>query len=340
MAGTARATAPGLTPGLADPIAGCDFFAALRLVESAHAALPRLGKAARAREEPLRLTQEPRLAFPTSGVAAFSPAANGSPAGLAVSLVGLFGSGGPLPLHLTSYALERRQQAGDDAFIDFCGLLQHRLIALFYRAWADGRPHVQHDRPAQDRFRLYLGALAGLGLPALRDRDVLPDRFKLHHAGLLGCQSTHLERAEVLLRDLLRAPVQLQELVGGWLDLPERLQTRLGVAGTRLAVDAVVGAASFQRQHLFHIRVGPVDLNTYLALLPGGSRLDRLTALVRLLVGDALEWGLVLVLAAAEVPPMRLDGGARLGWTSWLPAEARTRDADDLVLRPTRATAS
>ncbi|HMR29708.1 MAG TPA: type VI secretion system baseplate subunit TssG [Geminicoccaceae bacterium] len=339
MAGTARATAPSLTPGSADPVAGSDFFAALRLVESAHATLPRLGKAARAHEEPLRLTQEPQLAFPTSSVAAFSPAANGSPAELAVSLIGLFGSGGPLPLHLTTYALERRQQA-DDAFIDFCGLLQHRLIALFYRAWADGRPHVQHDRPAQDRFRLYLGALAGLGLPAMRDRDVLPDRFKLHHAGLLGYQSSHLERAEVLLRDLLRAPVQLQEFEGGWLDLPERLQTRLGVAGTRLAVDAVVGAASFQRQHLFHIRVGPVDLDAYLALLPGGSRLDRLTALVRLLAGDALEWGLVLVLAAAEVPPLRLDGGARLGWTSWLPAEARTRDADDLVLRPARATAS
>jgi type VI secretion system protein ImpH len=319
---------------------GGDFFAALRRVESEHALRPRLGKAARAQDEPLRLTQQPQLAFPTSSVAAFAPAANGGPARLAVLLVGLFGSGGPLPLHLTSHALERRQQAGDDAFIDFCGLLQHRLIALFYRAWADARPQVQHDRPAQDRFRLYLGALAGLGLPALRDRDVLPDRFKLHHAGLLGHQSGHLERAEILLRDLLRAPVQLEELVGSWLDLPERLRTRLGVAGTRLAVDAVVGVASFQRQHLFRIRVGPLDLAAYLALLPGADRLGRLTALVRLLVGDALDWELVLVLAAAEVPALRLDGDARLGWTSWLPDAARSRDADDLVLRPALATAT
>jgi type VI secretion system protein ImpH len=340
MAGTARATAPGLTPGPADRAAHCDFFAALRLVEIAHAVLPRVGKAARAQDEPLRLTQPPQLAFPTSSVAVSSPAANGSPAKLAVRLMGLFGSGGPLPLHLTSYALERRQQAGDDAFVNFCSLLQHRLIALFYRAWADARPHVQHDRPAQDRFRLYLGALAGLGLPALRDRDSLPDRFKLHHAGLLGYQSSHLERAEIMLRDLTRAPVQLEEFAGGWLDLPERLQTKLGVAGTRLAVDAVVGVASFQRQHLFRIRVGPLDLATYLALLPGGERLERLAALVRLLVGDALEWNLVLVLAAAEVPATRLNEGARLGWTSWLTKDARRRDADDLVLRPARATAS
>src|ERR671918_34151 len=339
MAGTARATALGLARGPADRAALCDFFAALRLIESANAPLPRLGKAARAQEEPLRLTQEPQLAFPTSGVATHTPAADGAPARLAVNLIGLFGSGGPLPLHLTSYALERRQQAGDEAFVDFCGLLQHRLIALFYRAWADARPHVQHDRPAQDRFRLYLGALAGLGLPALRDRDSLPDRFKLHHAGLLGYQSSHLERADIMLRDLTRAPVQLEEFAGGWLDLPERLRTKLGVAGTRLAVDAVVGVASFQRQHLFRIRLGPLDLATYLALLPGGERLDRLTALVRLLVGEALEWNLMLVLSAAEVPAMKLNEGARLGWTSWLTEEARSRDADDLVLRPARATA-
>ena len=88
---------------------------------------------------------------------------------LAVLLLGLFGTGGPLPLHLTAHARDRRRQSGDDTFIDFCDLLQHRLIALFYRAWADARPHVQHDRPELDRFRLYVGALAGFGLPALRD---------------------------------------------------------------------------------------------------------------------------------------------------------------------------
>jgi type VI secretion system protein ImpH len=325
---------------LAERAPGFDFFAALRLVECAHAPRPRLGKAARAREEPLRLTQEPRQGFPAASLAAFVPAADGAPAKLAVLLFGLFGSHGPLPLHLTSYALERRRQAGDEAFIDFCGLLQHRLIALFYRAWADARPHIQHDRPHDDRFRLYLGALAGLGMPALRDRDALPDRFKLHHAGLLGCQSGHLERAEIVLRDLLRVPVRVLEFVGGWLELPERLRTRLGVAGTRLGIDAIAGVASFQRGHLVRVRLGPLGLAAYLALLPGGARLERLTALMRLLVGDALEWDLNLVLAAAEIPAVRLDGTARLGWTSWLPEPARSRDAGDLVLKPARAAAA
>ena len=109
-------------------------------------------------------------------------------------LFGLFGSGGPLPLHLTVHAMDRRRHAGDETFIDFCDLLQHRLIALYYRAWADARPQVQHDRPGQDRFGLYVGALAGFGMPGMLDRDAFPDRFRFHHAGLIGCQVGHAER--------------------------------------------------------------------------------------------------------------------------------------------------
>jgi type VI secretion system protein ImpH len=337
-----RAAAPDLSAVLAtgDEARGFDFFAALRLLECRHAGAPRLGKAARGPEEPLRLAQEPSLAFPATSLADYRPGAGDAPARLAVLLFGLFGTGGPLPLHLTAHALERRRIAGDDSFADFCNLLQHRLIALFYRAWADARPHVQHDRPLSDRFQLYVGALAGLALPGLRHRDALPDRFKLHHAGLLGCQSAHLERVEILVRDLLRVPVRVEEFVGGWLELPERLRTRLGRAGSTLGLDAVIGTASFQRHHRFRVRLGPLGLADYLALLPGGARLERLTALLRLLVGDALEWDLGLILKAGEVPPLRLDGGARLGWTTWLPTVgARARDADDLVLTPMRAAA-
>jgi type VI secretion system protein ImpH len=339
MAGTDRAAASDLSAALAEGAPGFDFFAALRRLECAHADRPRLGKAARAEQEPLRLGQEPWLAFPGASLAGFAPAGPARPAKLAVLLFGLFGTNGPLPLHLTAYALERRR-AGDEAFADFCDLLQHRLIALFYRAWADARPQVEHDRPGQDRFRRHLGALVGLGLPALRDRDPLPDRFKLHHAGLLACQSGHAERIELLVRDLLRVPVAIEEFVGGWLELPEGLRTRLGLAGTRLGVDAVVGHASFQRQHRFRLRLGPLPFDAYLALLPGGGRLARLTALMRLLVGDALEWDLLLVLAAAEVPPLRLDGTTRLGWTGWLPVRERRQDAADLVLTPMRAAAA
>ena len=339
MAGTDRSAPADLSAELSERAVEFDFFAALRLLEVDAPASPRLGKAARGPEERLRLGQEPRLAFPTGSLAGYAPRAGGLPPKLAVLLFGLFGSNGPLPLHLTLHALDRRRQAGDETFIDFCDLLQHRLIALFYRAWADARPQVQHDRPGQDRFKLYVGALAGFGLPALLDREVLPDRFRFHHAGLIGCQVGHAERVVTLVEDLLGVPAELEEFVGGWLDLPERLRTRLGQASARLGLDAVIGIASFQRQHRCRLRLGPLDLAAFVGLLPGGERLARLSALMRLLLGDPIEWDLALILEEEEVPPLRLDGTGRLGWTTWLACRTRDRPADDLVLRPVRAAA-
>ena len=135
-------------------------------------------------------------------------------------------------------------------------------------------------------------------------------------------------------------PAELEEFVGGWLDLPERLRTGSGWRSARLGVDAVVGIASFQRQHRCRLRLGPVDLPAYVALLPGGERLERLSALMRLLLGDPIEWDLGLIAGCATryrrfgstAPAPRLDHVAR-------EAALRDRPADDLVLRPVRAAA-
>src|SRR3546814_8440966 len=54
-----------------------------------------------------------------------------------------------------------------------------------FRSWADSQPTVQLDRPAEDRFRLYMGAMVGLATPNLDGRDALPDQFKRFFAGRL-----------------------------------------------------------------------------------------------------------------------------------------------------------
>ncbi|HEX3209673.1 MAG TPA: type VI secretion system baseplate subunit TssG [Geminicoccaceae bacterium] len=339
MAGADRTAAPALEQALADQTRSFDFFQALRLIERAHPERPRLGKARRSADDPIRLAQRPQLAFPPTDLAAYQPSQS-RPARLEVLLMGLFGPQGPLPLHLTAYALDRRDRASDRSFIDFCDVFHHRLLCTFYRAWADARPHVQRDRPDDDRFLLYLGTLAGLGTPAARQRDALPDTVKLAHVGLLACQSRHPERLVRLLRNYFRLPVRIEEFVGGWLDLPRGLQCRLGRARARLGIEAVVGARSFQAQHRFRVRLGPLELATYERFLPGGVWLGRLVAAVRNAVGDELEWDVRLGLRGSEVPSTRLDGARRLGWTSWLGVRAPARDAEDLVLLPARAAHS
>ena len=66
--------------------------------------------------------------------------------------------------------------------------------------------------------------------------------------------------------------------------------------------------------------------------MPGGPTLRSLVALMRHYLGFEMEWDLQLGLKAAEVPQARLGGSTRLGWSTWIGSQARTRDANDLIL--------
>ena len=312
-----------------------DFFQALRWIECAHPDLPRLGSAARPAQEPVRLAQSPSLVFAPSTLNAFKPAAGNRPARLEVLFFGLFGPQGPLPIHLTEYTRERLYNHDDPTFARFADLFHHRLLALFYRAWASAEPAVHFDRPEADRFGTFLGSMFGLGAPALRKRDAAPDLAKLHYAGLLSCQPRHAEGLAVLLADFFSLPVRIVQFVGHWLQLDVRERTRLGDprAPALLGRGAVIGERVWDYQHKFRIVIGPLDYADYQRLLPGGDSLSRLVALVRNYIDDGLRWDLQLVLKKDQIPAPELGRSGRLGWTAWSGRDQpHDDDCDDLLL--------
>jgi len=314
------------------------FFQALRRLECAHPERPRIGRTSRPAEEPVRLAQDPSLGFAPSTLADFGSGEGGHAPRLSVHFLGLFGPNGPLPLHLSEYARERERHAGDPTFARFADIFHHRILALFYRAWADARPTVGFDRPESDRFALYLGALFGMGMPGLQARDAMPDLAKLHYAGRLVAQTHHPEGLEAMLQDFFGLPARIQEFVGHWLALPPDSQWRLGASPEtgRLGLTTIVGSRVWDRQYKFRIRLGPVGLADYKRLLPGGDSLARLVAIVRNYLGDELDWDLELVLRKEAVPPLQLGADARLGWTTWSITRTPDQDADDLKLQPLR----
>ena len=179
-----------------------DFYQALRRLECVYADRPRLGQSGRAAEDPVRLSQTPDLAFAPSSLHSFEPGEEGRLPRLSVLLFGLFGPNGPLPLHLTEYVRGRmRHKPSDATFARFADIFHHRLLSLFYRAWANTRPAVNFDRPETDRYATYVGATFGLGLASVRERDAVSDLSKLHYAGSFSCQTRHAEGLEGILAD-------------------------------------------------------------------------------------------------------------------------------------------
>lgn len=338
MAGEGRdeAAAVALAERLLEAPYKFDFYQALRRLECAYSDKPRLGHSHKPADDPIRLGQEPSLGFAPAGLARYTPGQKGLPARLNVYLFGLLGPNGPLPLHLTEHARDRLRNFHDPSFARFLDIFHHRLLTLFYRAWAAAQPTTNYDRPKSDRFALYVGATFGLGMPSMRDRDALPDLTKLHFAGRFAFPTRNSEGLRGIIGGFFKMPVRIEEFVGQWLELRDVDLCRLGsLPGiSSLGRSITVGSRTWECQQKFRIILGPLDLDDYRSLLPGHEHQGRLIALVRNYIGCELDWDVQLILRRREVPPLQLGGSGQLGRTTWLLSRPRDKDADELSFSP------
>jgi type VI secretion system protein ImpH len=310
-------------------------FAALRLLEQLYPERPRLGEGRRASDDAIRLAQPPHLIFAPSDVSSLGSAEDGTPRLVQYSF-GIFGPNGALPLHLTEYAFERAAHRGDPGVADFINAFQHRFIALFYRAWADGDPTVNLDRPVSDRFVRCLGALVGLAPPTARAAAPLAARAALGRAALFGRSSRSAASLERALSDYFGLAIHIRPFIGGWIEIPQESRMRLGAGsgGGPLGLGATLGSSSWQCQHQFEISIGPVDYAAFARFLPGSPAFDEMAGIVRFFTNDEWSWQLRPKLAAGQAPGVVLGGSGRLGWTSWL--GGRAGEVDDVLIRGDR----
>jgi type VI secretion system protein ImpH len=328
-----------------------DFYYVMRQVDAAVPGTAPLGRAVRPRDEPLRLTQHPSLIFAPTSLHQYKPGTAAYGQGrLSVHLFGLFGPNGALPQHLTEYVQERFLHNKDETIARFCDIFQHRMILLFYRAWADCQAVTSLDQPDRNPFGRYVSSLIGLGQASLQKRDAVPDHLKWHHAGHLARPTRNPEGLIRPLAALLRVPVAMKEYCLQWLTLTDEDRTRLisvalageksrhrielGSASSRLGQGAIAGVKVPDVQHKFRLILGAMSLIEFERFLPGGIRFRQTLDWVRNYLGVELAWDARLLLKCDQVPATRLGVYGQLGWTSWLgmPPGKRCVDAGDVLL--------
>ncbi|WP_319544410.1 type VI secretion system baseplate subunit TssG [Ruegeria conchae] len=311
-------------------------FQALRVIEAHYSDAPRLGESRRPREDKVRLGQDVSLAFPPNTLTRFEPASENAPGKLNNLFFGFFGPQGPLPLHLTEFARDRQRNHRDPTFVAFADMLTHRMMSLLYRAWSAAEPAPSFDR-GDDPFEQRVAALAGFKGQSFVDRDAMSDILRRFFAGHLGSGTKTAEGLIAILSDYFGVEAHIQQFVGSWLELEPDDTWQLG-GPARLGQSTSIGSRVWSRSAKFRIRIGPVSLEDYKRLLPGGLSQQRLEAILRTYVGDTLDWEINLVLAGDEVPRASLGGATQLGHTSWIKsrdeADTTQPDADDLILYP------
>ncbi|MEM9634481.1 MAG: type VI secretion system baseplate subunit TssG [Pseudomonadota bacterium] len=299
---------------------------------------PRIGKSRRLIEDIVRFGQDPSSEFATSTV---ERATRDKDDGLVLleRFLGLLGPQGALPAALTDEAIMRGLR-GDDSFPRFLDVFNNRFVQLFYRAWADARPIVQHDRPDDDRFMDYVGSSIGTGTPIYRDLDLIDDRLKLLYAGLTSAKAKSASRLKALITGVFEVKVDIDQCVGTWLHLEPDDQLSLGSLGSggagQLGLDTIVGAKVYSVSDKIRIRIFTRSLEEYRKFLPPTRTkpnpwTERLFDLIDFYLGLEIEYEIELALPkkCASAISLNSSSSATLGHIGWLKPAATAVQHDE-----------
>lgn len=317
-----------------------DFFQAIRQLENGHPGKARVGFSHHVRDDVVRFGQNLSLTFESTPVEAFSQGDGAAPPRMKVNFMGLLGPGGPMPLNISESLYHRLLHDKDKAHPEFLDMLQNRIVQLFYRAWAACQITTSYERTRNEAFSKYVSSLLGIGAPVFNERDSIRDDAKRYYAAWLAMQTRNAEGLQCILSEYFGVPAEIEEFVGQWIDVPQDCRCRLGEtrATGKLGQNVIIGSRIWDRQQKFRVRLGAMDWERYLSMLPSGNRLGHLIDWVRNYVGEELEWDVCLILKREEVPQICLGAQGQLGWTTWLKREAYEFDHDPADLRMDRMT--
>jgi type VI secretion system ImpH/TssG family protein len=290
----------------------------LRAAEARALGLPKIGDAKLPAQNIVDLTQVPALAFPPSTLETIT--VKGDRAKVEGYWFGLTGPMGPLPLHLTEFALYERRYSKDRPFGGFLDVLAGRMLQFFYRAWADANPAASADRPKDDRFASYLAALTG-ATDGVKADSAFPSSARLYYAGLYASRRS-AGGIQDAVADLAGAPVRVVEYVPLLRDIETEDQTRLGRGFNTLGLDAVCGRRASTVSDAFRVVVSIDNFRDYETFMPGGRKFDIVAEALDSFAPSHLEWDLELEAGEGAMRPVALNGRARLGWTSWMNPQA------------------
>jgi type VI secretion system ImpH/TssG family protein len=316
MAAEDRAPAQHLTflAAAGERVRSSGLFPLVRGAEARAQSLPRVGKSKRPDQNVVDLKHVPTFVFPGSTLE--SVAVDAGRAKVSGYWFGLTGPMGPLPAHLTEYAVYERKYAKTQPFGDFLDLLAGRMLQLYYRSWADSQPAAHADRAQDDQFAFYLAALSGAAEGVAADAK-FPARARLHYAGLFAGRRS-AAALEDALTHLLRVDARIQEFQPRWRRIDIQDQSRLGQQFATLGSDLVAGQRVRIASDAFRVVIRTHEFAEFEALLPCAPRFAIAAEALDAFAPSHLEWDLMLEIDDSLVPPAKLDGRSRLGWTSWL----------------------
>lgn len=250
---------------------------------------------------------------------------------LTPAFMGFLGVNGVLPYDYTATIAAQITFDKNHAGRAFFDSFSHRMMILFYRAWA--ACHIESGADADGRDRFLDAQLALAGRQPARARTeaqpaVIPEEVMARYAALIRHRPMQADLIAGVLADYFRAPVRCEPLVGSWARLDAANRTVLGVQNHALGFGNILGARYWRRDAVVRLWIGPLTRAGFDSFLAAGSAGVALRQLLALFALPAVVFEVRPILRAADVRPARLDDRTQLGHASVLLTEPQATDHD------------
>ncbi|WP_300667621.1 type VI secretion system baseplate subunit TssG [Desulfoluna sp.] len=310
MEGTHGKSAAAVRKMLLEQGRSFSFFQAMRLLGNLKA---EAGENRRERQDTggtFRARPNLSLAFAGSDVEGITESASGKLI-LTANILGLYGTGSPLPVFYTEDLFE----GGDEepnAARDFLDVINHRLYELLYAGWAKYQVAMKVIEEEDGRLKDRMFSVSGLGHKSLRKG--LPHSWRMiRYSGLLSQGTRSASGLEILLSDALDGvAVEVVQAVKRLVPISFDQRCVLGVSGNIPGDTCYLGDTFEDSMGAVLIRIGPLSEASYRSLLPGTDAHQLIVSLTRFYLSTPIEFIVEVVMGAEEQKKT-----AHLGEISW-----------------------
>jgi type VI secretion system protein ImpH len=255
---------------------------------------------------------------------------------LTPAFMGFLGVNGVLPYDYTATITAQIAFEKNHAGRAFFDTFSHRMMILFYRAWA--ACHIESGADADGRDRFLEAQLALSGAHARRQPDTgsagaagpaIPAEVVARYAALIRHRPVQSDMIAGVLADYFGVPVRCEPLVGWWVDVADTNRTVLGVQNNVLGFGNILGGRSWRRDAVVRLWLGPLTRADFERFLAGGSAAGAFREMLALFALPTVAFEVRPILRAADILPAALDNCTRLGHASVLLTAPQTTDHDE-----------
>lgn len=335
MATPLRKQSPSIKKQLFDKPYEFEFSQAVKLLEILYAHKEKIGIVPRSDLDAVRIKSTTFLSTPPSDLYSLSPPENENfPAILNINFMGIAGQTGPLP-NVYGELIMDRVKSKDYAFLEFLDLFNNRLNGIHYRIQVKYNISLSHSLPDKIEAAKVLKYFGGLTQASPSTSQHIPLRSYVKYAGLLWQKPRSAAGLHIVLEDYFQLPFEIEQFQGQWTILDQNQQTFIGKKGQYdvLGEDAALGVKAWIHGEKIRLDIGPLDLETYISLLPGKEHNKRVAEFTRYYLGCENYFDYKLSLKRDHALPTKLDGKSVLGWTAWMNKTAIGYTPDSIVVK-------